>query len=62
MTSVYATGFNAHNQIVPGNDARAKDVRVLTKITQAEHEARVVFAGWSSTVSTLSTPQTACKA
>jgi hypothetical protein len=59
MTLVYGTGFNAHAQIIPSStsqdhDASPKDVQSLTKIANAKHDAKVLFAGWSSTVCMMS--------
>jgi hypothetical protein len=58
MVFVYACGFNAHDQIIPRSSetreaAPPEDVRSLTEITGGGgNGARVLFAGWSSTVCT----------
>lgn len=55
MPDIYAAGFNAHNQLnlatVGNNEDAPEDIRTLTKITEeANGSAKVLFAGWSSTV------------
>jgi hypothetical protein len=64
MPIIYATGFNAHNQIIASRqsteDTPPEDVKAWTEIAKAEAKAGVLllgggkvgvlFAGWSSTV------------
>jgi len=55
MIEIYASGFNAHNQLglVSSDDAgiSPSDIHSVTKLQlEVEKKARVLFAGWSSTV------------
>ncbi len=62
MFVVYACGFNAYYQITPPSDEASppEDLHSLTQIMQNPvKEARVLFAGWSTTVCTYDVPNPA---